>query len=61
MGEPIKIRFGGYSPPDSSHSRAAVHFKEALARRVGDAVQVDHFWNVLDFGYRADDLLSIVE
>lgn len=61
MSGPIKIRFGGYSPPDSTHSRAAVHFKEALARRVGDAVQVDHFWNVLDFGYRADDLLSMVE
>jgi TRAP-type C4-dicarboxylate transport system substrate-binding protein len=61
LSEPIKIRFGGYSPPDSTHSRAAVHFKEALARRVGDAVQVDHFWNVLDFGYRADDLLSMVE
>jgi TRAP-type C4-dicarboxylate transport system substrate-binding protein len=61
LSGPIKIRFGGYSPPDSTHSRAAVHFKEALARRVGDAVQVDHFWNVLDFGYRADDLLSMVE
>lgn len=61
MGEPIKIRFGGYSPADSTHSRAAVHFKEALARRVGDTVQVDHYWNVMDFGYRADDLLSMVE
>lgn len=61
LGEPIKIRFGGYSPADSTHSRAAVHFKEALARRVGDTVQVDHYWNVMDFGYRADDLLSMVE
>lgn len=61
MTDSIKIRFGGYSPPDSSHSRAAVHFKEALASRVGDAVEVDHFWNILDFGYRADDLLSMVE
>ncbi len=61
LGEPIRIRFGGYSPADSTHSRAAVHFKEALARRVGDAAQVDHYWNVMDFGYRADDLLSMVE
>lgn len=61
MGEPIRIRFGGYSPADSTHSRAAVHFKEAVARRVGGAVQVDHYWNVMDFGYRADDLLSMVE
>jgi TRAP-type transport system periplasmic protein len=61
VGDPIKIRFGGYSPADSTHSRAAVHFKEALARRIGVAVQVDHYWNVMDFGYRADDLLSMVE
>ena len=61
MGEPIKIRFGGYSPADSTHSLAAVRFKEALARRVADAVQVEHYWNVMDFGYRADNLLGMVE
>lgn len=61
MSELIRIRFGGYSPADSTHSRAAVHFRDALARRVGKAVQVDHYWNVMDFGYRADDLLSMVE
>jgi len=61
LGEPIKIRFGGYSPADSTHSRAAVHFNEALAQRVAGAVQVEHYWNVMDFGYRADDLLAMVE
>jgi len=61
LGEPIKIRFGGYSPADSTHSSAAVHFRQALAQRIGAAVQVDHYWNVMDFGYRADDLLSMVE
>ncbi len=61
MAEPIRIRFGGYSPADSTHSRAAVHFKEALAKRVGEAVRVEHYWNVMDFGYRADELLSMVE
>ncbi len=61
MDEPIRIRFGGYSPADSTHSRAAVHFRDVLAKRVGKAVQVDHYWNIMDFGYRADDLLSMVE
>jgi len=61
LSEPIKIRFGGYSPADSTHSCAAVHFKEALARRVADAVKVEHYWNVMDFGYRADDLPAMVE
>jgi C4-dicarboxylate-binding protein DctP len=61
LGDPITIRFGGYSPADSTHSRAAVRFQEALAGRVADAVRVEHYWNVMDFGYRADDLLAMVE
>ncbi|MBT3351976.1 MAG: TRAP transporter substrate-binding protein [Nitrospinaceae bacterium] len=61
MSENIIIRLGGYSPPDSTHSLASVHFKESLEKQLGDEVTVDLFWNVLDFGYRADDLLSMVE
>lgn len=61
LGELIRIRFGGYSPADSTHSRAVVYFRDALAKRVGKAVQVDHYWNVMDFGYQADELLSMVE
>jgi len=61
LSEPIKIRFGGYSPADSTHSLAAVRFKEGLVKRVPDAIQVEHYWNVMDFGYRADDLLGMVE
>ena len=30
MPEPIRIRFGGYSPPETSHSRAIVRFAEGL-------------------------------
>ncbi len=61
MAGTTHIRLGGYSPPETSHSRAAVRFREALAERAGAAAEVDIFWNVLDFGYRADDLLSMVE
>ncbi len=61
MPEPIRIRFGGYSPPETSHSRAAALLREEVARRAGGGVRVEVFWNVLDFGYRAEDLLSMVE
>ena len=61
MAGTTHIRLGGYSPPETSHSRAAVRFRETLAERAGAAAEVDIFWNVLDFGYRADDLLSMVE
>jgi tripartite ATP-independent transporter DctP family solute receptor len=61
MSEPARIRFAGYAPPDSTHSRAALRFKESLRQKVGEAVQVDLFWNVLDFGYKLEDLMSMVE
>jgi TRAP-type C4-dicarboxylate transport system substrate-binding protein len=61
MTQPIKLRLAGYSPPDSTHSLASIHFKECLEKRLGNAVDVDVYWNILDFGYRADDLLSMVE
>ena len=52
---------GGYSPPDTSHSRAMVLFGEKMAERLGDGVKTDIFWNVMDFGYAAPDLLAMVE
>ncbi len=61
MGKPIHIRFAGYSPPDTTHSRAAAHFREALAARLGQDARVDIFWNVFDFGYKGLDLLDMVE
>lgn len=61
MPEPVRIRFGGYSPPETSHSRAVVRFAEALARRTGGAVQTDKAWNVMDFGYGANELLWLTE
>lgn len=61
MPEPIRIRFGGYSPPETSHSRAVVRFAEVLARRTGGAVQTDKAWNVMDFGYGANELLWLTE
>ncbi len=61
MAEHVHVRIGGYSPPDTSHSRAMVFFKEKMAERLGESVRTDIFWNVMDFGYAAGDLLSMVE
>ena len=61
MTLPVHIRIGGYSPPDTSHSRAMVLFKEKMGQRLGDDVRIDIFWNVMDFGYGAPDLLAMVE
>ncbi len=56
----IRIRFGGYAPLDSVHTRAAQFFKAAVEREAGGAVTVDLFHNVLDLGYGFGDLLEMV-
>ena len=61
MPEPVRIRFGGYSPPETSHSRAVVRFAEGIARRTGGAIQTDKVWNVMDLGYGANELLWLTE
>ncbi len=61
MSTPIHIRFAGYSPPDTTHSRAVARFRDALTARLGASVRVDMFWNVFDFGYKGMDLINMVE
>jgi tripartite ATP-independent transporter DctP family solute receptor len=58
---PIHIRFAGYSPPDTTHSRAVSRFRDELTARLGSSVRVDLFWNVFDFGYKGMDLTNMVE
>ena len=54
------IRFGGYSPPETTHSQASLFFKKAITKE-DRSFKIELFWNILDFGYRAEDLLSMVE
>jgi TRAP-type C4-dicarboxylate transport system substrate-binding protein len=61
MGDPIKIRMGGYGPPTTSFSRALKQIGDAVATAFGDRVSVNYVWNIMDFGYRAEDILWLVE
>lgn len=56
----IRIRLGGYAPPDSVHTQAARFFKKTVEAEAAGAVAVDVFHNVLDFGYSFGDLLQMV-
>lgn len=56
-----RLRFAGYSPPDSVYSAAARRFKELVEARSSGRIAVDLFWNVLDFGYSAEQLIQMVE
>src|ERR1700761_8017142 len=59
--DPITIRMGGYGPPDTGFSRALKRIGERLQQRFGDQVDVKYVWNIMDFGYRAEDILWLVE
>jgi TRAP-type C4-dicarboxylate transport system substrate-binding protein len=61
MTNPISIRMGGYGPPTTSFSRALKLIGDALARQFGDRVSVKYVWNIMDFGYRAEEILWLVE
>jgi C4-dicarboxylate-binding protein DctP len=57
---PLRIRFGGYAPPDSVHTQAARFLKQAVERESSGSVAVDVFHNVLEFGYGFGDLVELV-
>src|SRR6516225_7179375 len=58
---PIDIRMGGYGPPQTGFSRALKRIGERLQQRFGDQIEVKYVWNIMDLGYRADDILGLVE
>jgi TRAP-type C4-dicarboxylate transport system substrate-binding protein len=61
MSDPIKIRMGGYGPPTTSFSRALKLIGDTLVAEFGDRVSVYYVWNIMDFGYRAEEILTLVE
>jgi TRAP-type transport system periplasmic protein len=61
MTDPISIRMGGYGPPTTSFSRALKLIGDALERQFGDRVSIKYVWNIMDFGYRAEEILWLVE
>ena len=58
---PIQIRMGGYGPPTTTHSRALKMIGDRLAAEFGDAVDIKYIWNVMELGYKGEDVLWMVE
>lgn len=56
-----QIVMGGYGPPTTTHSRALKIIGERLVAQFGDAVDVKYVWNVMDFGYKAEEVLWMSE
>jgi TRAP-type C4-dicarboxylate transport system substrate-binding protein len=61
MKAPIQIRMGGYGPPTTGFSRALKQIGDRLEKQFGDRVDIKYVWNIMDLGYRAEDILWLVE
>ena len=57
----IQICMGGYGPPTTTHSRALRMIGERLAAQFGKDVDIKYVWNVMDFGYKAEEVLWMSE
>ena len=61
MIKAIQIRLGGYGPPSTTFSRALKLVGDALKAQFGARVDIQYVWNVMDLGYNAEEVLSLVE
>jgi TRAP-type C4-dicarboxylate transport system substrate-binding protein len=61
MPEAIQIRMGGYGPPTTGFSRALKFIGDRLTAEFGSDIDIQYVWNIMDLGYRAEDILWLVE
>ena len=61
MSQPITIRMGGYGPPMTSFSLSLKRIGDRLKAEFGDAVDIKYVWNIMDLGYKGEDILWLVE
>jgi TRAP-type C4-dicarboxylate transport system substrate-binding protein len=61
MGDPIQIRMGGYGPATTGFSRALQRIGDRLTAQFGDRLDIKYVWNIMELGYKAEDILWLVE
>jgi TRAP-type C4-dicarboxylate transport system substrate-binding protein len=52
---------GGYGPPTTAFSKSLKFIGDRLEAEFGDGVDVKYIWNIMDLGYRGEDILWLVE
>jgi tripartite ATP-independent transporter DctP family solute receptor len=60
-GKPIQIRMGGYGPATTGFSLALKRIGDRLTAKFGRDAEVKYVYNILDLGYRGEDILWLVE
>ncbi len=58
---PIRIVMGGYGPASTGFSLALKQIGDRLHAKFGDEIEVKYVYNILDLGYRGEDILWLVE
>lgn len=61
MKERTTIRMGGYGPSTTCFSRALKMIGDDLQAELGDRLDIKYVYNILDLGYRSEDILWLVE
>ncbi len=61
MSDAVQIRMGGYGPPTTAFSKSLKFIGDRLAAEFGDSVDIKYVWNIMDLGYRGEDILWLVE
>src|SRR5215472_10116603 len=56
-----QIRMGGYGPASTGFSRALKLIGDRLRAEFGERVEIKYVWNIMELGYRAEDILWLVE
>ncbi len=56
-----QIVMGGYGPSTTTHSRALKIIGERLLKQFGGDVDVKYVWNIMDFGYKGEEVLWMSE
>jgi len=57
----IQICMGGYGPATTTHSRALKMIGDNLTAQFDKEVDIRYVWNVMDFGYKSEDVLWMAE
>ena len=52
---------GGYGPPTTGFSKSLLFIGDKFKARFGDRVDIKYVWNIMDIGYKAEDILWLVE
>ena len=61
MSQKYTFRLGGYGPASTSFSQALDYIGGKLEAAYGDDVDVKYLYNIMDIGYRADEIITLVE